>query len=237
MLAHVEKLSITDRTIESIRNYIQEPGRMPGEKLPTEHVLCEKLGVGRSTVREALRVLQTMGYINIVHGRGTFIKSLIPSSEVAEQWFAENSYALGDIYAVRLTLEPLIARKAAERITDKEISNLTENLKRLESAVKKPPEQSNPNLLAQLDQEFHMLICQSTQNNFLVEIYRYLCNSLSVYRVNSFSIFKNQLNVLVPHQKILDALMRRDAEAAESEMNEHMIISRNDMRKAAGIAL
>ena len=234
MIAPIEKMSITDRAIENIRSYIQEPGRHAGEKLPTEQVLCQQLGVGRSTVREALRVLQTMGYVSIIHGKGAFIKSVTPTSEVAEQWFTENSYTLSDIFNVRIALEKLIARLAAEKITKEELAALVTNIKDMEAAVCQPPEYSNPNLLAQLDREFHMLICQSTRNGFLIEIYKQVSNSLAVYRVNSFAIFKNQQNVIAPHQKIINALIQHDADTAAIEMTEHLLISKRDMLGAAG---
>lgn len=83
MMIPIDKMSTTDKVIESIRSYIQEPGRNPGEKLPTENELGKQLGVGRSSIREALRVLQTMGYVTIVHGKGAFIKACQPSSEEA----------------------------------------------------------------------------------------------------------------------------------------------------------
>ena len=57
MMIPIDKMSTTDKVIESIRSYIQEPGRNPGEKLPTENELGKQLGVGRSSIREALRVL------------------------------------------------------------------------------------------------------------------------------------------------------------------------------------
>ena len=85
MMIPIDKMSTTDKAIESIRSYIQEPGRNPGEKLPTENELGKQLGVGRSSIREALRVLQTMGYVTIVHGKGAFIKACQPSSEEAER--------------------------------------------------------------------------------------------------------------------------------------------------------
>ena len=56
MMIPIDKMSTTDKVIESIRSYIQEPGRNPGEKLPTENELGKQLGVGRSSIREALRV-------------------------------------------------------------------------------------------------------------------------------------------------------------------------------------
>ena len=178
MMIPIDKMSTTDKVIESIRSYIQEPGRNPAEKLPTENELGKQLGVGRSSIREALRVLQTMGYVTIVHGKGAFIKACQPSSEEAERWFEGN-------------------------------------------------------ILAQLDEKFHEKICESTNNPFLVSLYKQFIPALHTYRLNSFAILKNCSNVVEPHRRIMEALAQHDAEAADLEMRQHMRISKNDTREAA----
>ena len=140
MMIPIDKMSTTDKVIESIRSYIQEPGRNPGEKLPTENELGKQLGVGRSSIREALRVLQTMGYVTIVHGKGAFIKACQPSSEEAERWFEGNIFALRDIYMVREALEPLIAREAARHITEEALAELRQIVDQTAHAAALPPE-------------------------------------------------------------------------------------------------
>ena len=220
MMIPIDKMSTTDKVIESIRSYIQEPGRNPGEKLPTENELGKQLGVGRSSIREALRVLQTMGYVTIVHGKGAFIKACQPSSEEAERWFEGNIFALRDIYMVREVLEPLVAREAARHITEEALAELR-------------PEDANANLMAQLDEKFHEKICESTNNPFLVSLYKQFIPALHTYRLNSFAILKNCSNVVEPHRRIMEALAQHDAEAADLEMRQHMRISKNDTREAA----
>ena len=150
MMIPIDKMSTTDKVIESIRSYIQEPGRNPGEKLPTENELGKQLGVGRSSIREALRVLQTMGYVTIVHGKGAFIKACQPSSEEAERWFEGNIFALRDIYMVREALEPLVAREAARHITEEALAELRQIVDQTAHAAALPPEDANANLMAQL---------------------------------------------------------------------------------------
>ena len=140
MMIPIDKMSTTDKVIESIRSYIQEPGRNPGEKLPTENELGKQLGVGRSSIREALRVLQTMGYVTIVHGKGAFIKACQPSSEEAERWFEGNIFALRDIYMVREALEPLVAREAARHITEEALAELRQIVDQTAHAAALPPE-------------------------------------------------------------------------------------------------
>ncbi len=222
MMIPIDKMSTTDKVIESIRSYIQEPGRNPGEKLPTENELGKQLGVGRSSIREALRVLQTMGYVTIVHGKGAFIKACQPSSEEAERWFEGNIFALRDIYMVREALEPLIAREAARHITEEALGELRQIIDQTAHAAALPPEDANANLMAQLDEKFHEKICESTNNPFLVSLYKQFIPALHTYRLNSFAILKNCSNVVEPHRRIMEALAQHDAEAADLEMRQHI---------------
>lgn len=233
MMIPIEKLSTTDKVIESIRAYIQEPGRHAGEKLPTENELSKQLGVGRSSIREALRVLQTMGYVTIIHGKGAFIQSTERTSEAAERWFEENVYALNDIYVVREMIEPLMAELAAKSITEKEIEALRENLRKQEEITLLPPEQSSPAKMARLDEEFHVIICESTRNPFLLMMYKQVAPALHKYRLNSFCVLRNRKNALPPHRRIIDALAAHDGSLARQYMEEHIAISKKDTNDAA----
>lgn len=233
MMLPIEKMSTTDKVIESIRTFIQEPGHSPGEKLPTENELSKQLGVGRSSIREALRVLQTMGYVTIVHGKGAFIQSTQPSSEAAERWFEDNFLALNDIYVIRENIEPLVAGLSARNITQPEVEKLRINLQQMRAVADLPSERSNPSLMAQLDTEFHAIICESTQNPLLISMYKQISSSLSRYRQNSFAILRNQKNALAPHEQILDALAAHDEDLARQYMIEHIAISKKDMKSAA----
>lgn len=178
-------------------------------------------------------MLQTMGYVTIVHGKGAFIKACQPSSEEAERWFEGNIFALRDIYMVREALEPLVAREAARHITEEALAELRQIVDQTAHAAALPPEDANANLMAQLDEKFHEKICESTNNPFLVSLYKQFIPALHTYRLNSFAILKNCSNVIEPHRRILEALAQHDAEAADLEMRQHMRISKNDTREAA----
>ena len=232
MITPIDKMSVTDKVIDSLRSYIQEPSRCEGEKLPTETELSQRLGVGRSTVREALRVLQTMGYVKIVHGKGAFIQSQSPSNNPAEQWIAENYYTLNEIYSVREILEPPIAAMASENATVQECEGLLQLVSDLGQALNLPREATNPNYLAQLDRAFHEKICEMTHNSILISIYQNISSILETYRINSFSIYENQRNVFIPHSRIADAIAAHDSIRASAEMRKHIEISREDSQKA-----
>lgn len=233
MLTPITKTSMTDKAIERIRDYIKESNCMPGSKLPTEQEFCKNLAVSRSTVREALRVLQTMGYVDIIHGKGAFVKSLTPTSDKAEQWFAENVYTLQEIYVVRRALEPLMARLAAENITESEARILLGIADETERMILEQQDHVNVNKIADLDEEFHGQICKSAKNHFLISVYTQITGFLHTYRLNAFSIIQNQKNVIEPHKKIAEAIVHHKADVAAYEMMRHMRISEGDMHEAS----
>lgn len=84
MMIPIDKMSTTDKVIESIRSYIQEPGRNPGEKLPTENELGKQLGVGRSSIREAAARAADDGLCNDRPWQGRVHQGVPASSEEAE---------------------------------------------------------------------------------------------------------------------------------------------------------
>lgn len=234
MLKPIAKTSTIDKVIENLIGYIQDDANHEGDKMPTEYTLCQELGVGRSTVREALRVLSTMGYVNIVHGKGAFILSKHPDSNAAEDWIAQNEASLKDIYVVRTELEVLMARLAAQKITKTESKKLQEYVDRTARLFEENGNDASiAKQLVTLDKKFHHYICACTRNNALISVYSNIEKMLDTYRLNSFSIVKNQRNVLEPHWRIAEAIIAHDEERAVEEMRQHMEISRHDMRLAA----
>lgn len=129
-----------------------------------------------------------------------------------------NIFALRDIYMVREALEPLVAREAARHITEEALGELRQIVDQTAHAAALPPEDANANLMAQLDEKFHEKICESTNNPFLVSLYKQFIPALHTYRLNSFAILKNCSNVVEPHRRIMEALAQHDAEAADLEM-------------------
>jgi len=84
----VKKMPITEQVVEKIMTSIVAGTYKEGDKLPTEQALCQELNVGRSTVREAFRVLQTMGYVELKPGKGAYVYSRTGNDSVdVRSWF------------------------------------------------------------------------------------------------------------------------------------------------------
>ena len=116
----VEKVSVVQQVEQRLREYIAESDIMVGDKLPTEKQLCENLGVGRGTVREAIRMLQAQGFVEIRPGRGAFVlQKREAQKEDIVNWFCNNEYGVRDLLDIRVALEPLAVKLAIKGMLPK----------------------------------------------------------------------------------------------------------------------
>lgn len=107
----IQKKSAAQLVLETLRTYFQKDSVQVGDRFPTEKELCTSLGVGRGTVREAVKVLVAEGFLEIRPGLGTFVKSKTPApTDSLSNWFLTNEMELQDLIVVRSTLEPLAAK-------------------------------------------------------------------------------------------------------------------------------
>lgn len=227
----IEKVSMTDQVVNVLLQHIKENDYQIGDKLPSENELCKQLQVGRSTIREALRIIQARGYIQIIHGRGAYISSIASDNLSPVNWIANNTYKLKDIYSIRRAIEVLAVRMAATKRSDKELLELTQIHAGIVSCCESKPISSVEQVqkLAMLDEAFHTKICESSHNPLIASIMKPIAESLRTYRLNSFSIIENQEHVVEPHQKILDAIRLCHPEAACVAMEKHLDISLEDI--------
>src|SRR5215217_8483337 len=117
---------VAARVVEQIQDYIEGNGLQPGHKLPPERVFIEQLGVSRSSLREAVRVLSTLGLIDVRHGDGMYVAA------PPEMWRASSSaifdateeHALRNLVETRLGIELAAVTAAAQRATDEDLDRL-----------------------------------------------------------------------------------------------------------------
>src|SRR5690625_4824119 len=103
----------------------------PGDKIPSERVLQERLGVSRAVLREALRILESKGLIEGKQGKGRFIRADLGIYSRESSFHQLEKLTLGEFYEVRMALEPDIAGWAAERATEKDINILVSTLQKI----------------------------------------------------------------------------------------------------------
>ena len=222
-----QKISVTEKTIEYLKEKILQPETKIGDKLATEHEVCETLNVGRGSVREAFRNLEAQGYIEIKPGRGAFVVRKTGDDEVSlSEWFDRNRLKLNDYTEVREIVEPKAARLAAERSTEAELEHLTAIHTQF---VAEGHGKARAKELARLDELFHQEIISMTKNEMLIFINDRIRERLVPFRLKTFQIRHNIENAIPAHEKILSALREHDMEIAEVYMRRHIDLITEDM--------
>ncbi len=216
----IERVPIVQLVEERIKEIITSGQVKPGEKLPAEMELCQSLGVGRGTVREAFRLLQAKGYVEIRPGRGAFAAEGGHEEEKDNviDWLGGNEKELRSSIEIRTALEPMAARLMAERADERDIQRLEDLHYSFLTAVK----EEDAVKIARLDEQFHSVIVEASDNKLLMEINNHVCQGMQTFRNKTFQVHQNAQNAIVPHTNILNAICNRDAALAEREMRAHL---------------
>lgn len=224
----VQRVSVVQQVQNRMLRLIEDGTYKPGEKLPVERDLCQQMSVGRGTVREAFRLLQARGYVEIKPGRGAFVAEHIPDGNGgAVEWLIQNEGTLRDAIEVRHYLEPLAARRMAEKGSDEAIQRLEALHEQLLEAVQR----QDTARIAQLDEDFHSAILEGTGNQLLIAINQQIILGMKVFRYKTFQVPQNILNVVQPHTQIMRTIQNRDGEEAEAAMRSHLNKVQEDLRE------
>lgn len=213
----MRKENVTGNTVEKIRDYVFKEKKMKeGQRLPGENSLSEILGVSRSTLREAIKVLEGQGILKVSRGKGTFVASEVPVKAYEFVQLAEVEKELKDLYEARLIFEPEMAAFACERATEKEIQEIVRIQKLLDAAIENGEEHIE---LAQL---FHHAIVMAAHNEFLLQLLPVIDDAIEeamhVYdRVADLDYYS-----IHDHRIILDFICKRDAVGAKHAMSIHL---------------
>ena len=137
-MKQTEKQTLGEKTAQNLLEMIQQKEYAPGDKLPTEAELVETLGVGRNTVREALRILMSRNIVTIRQGSGTFIseKNGVADDPLGFFMMDDRRQLTEDLIQARLILEPALAALAAQNGSEEEIKDLERILEELEKLIR-----------------------------------------------------------------------------------------------------
>lgn len=221
----IVRVPIVSQVEERIRELIDSKKYTEGMKLPTENELCQSMNVGRGTVREALRLLQAKGLVEIKPGRGAFVASKQAVDINPVVWLVQNEKELRDAIEVRNALEPVAARKMAETASEAALRRLKKIHADFLAAVKA----GDTVQIAELDELFHGLIVRESGNQLLNEINVHLIQGMHTFRSKTFTVPENVRNAVEPHTRILNAITGRDGNAAEQEMRKHLKMVNEDL--------
>lgn len=223
-MKEIQRISVTDAVVDNIREMIETGKYEVGDKLPTEATFCDLMKVSRTCVREALRVLQTLGYVEIRPGKGAFVGNFRQKmTEV--NWYNGEDVKFYDFMEVRVALESLSVRLSVERATESQVHELEE----VHQAFAAATEKQDFEQMIMLDELFHSKIVQFSDNQLLINLNNQLLKSFRVYRGSSFTNMEVYKNAVEPHARILKCFQTKDSEQAVVEMNCHLEITAKDM--------
>lgn len=196
----------------------------PGERLPSERVLSEQMGVSRPSLREAVADLQSRGLLDSRAGAGLYVAESLGASFPAalSQLFATHNEAVFDFLDFRSDMEGLAAERAARLGSDTDLQVIDAIFKKMEAASLA----ADPTLEASLDAEFHLSIVEASHNVIMLHMMRSMYDLLrGGVLFNRQVIYQqpNKRNALMDqHRTINDALQARDADACRAAVKAHM---------------
>jgi GntR family transcriptional repressor for pyruvate dehydrogenase complex len=218
-IAPIKSTRIYEEIVRQVKQMISEGRLKSGDRLPPERDLAEKFVVSRTSVREALRVLESLGLIEIRPGEGTFIREMSVESliEPLALVMASQREAIGELFEARRVLEPAIAALAAGRATPEEIHEME---RILEDQAKEIA--AGKTGLAQ-DAAFHAAIGTAAHNRAITRIAHAVMDLLTQSREESLNTPGRPTRSHQDHRRILQAIARRNGSAARQAMLDHLV--------------
>ncbi len=199
-----------------IKQYILDHDLKPGDALPPEGQLVEDLGVGRGSVREAVKSLQSVGIVDVRQGNGLYVRELNfdPMLEAFVFGMQFDPTTLAELLQIRTWLEVAVIGDAVGHLTNADLARLETILQKWEERVRSGEEYSD------LDESFHQIIYGVLNNQTMMKLF-------SAFWV-SFTSLDNEIthdtdpeDVLRFHRSILDAIRTRDPNLTRKQLTQH----------------
>lgn len=219
MYSTVHPSRLYEQITEQIQNLIIEGTLRPGDKLPPERELAEQFGVSRTAVREAVKALHEKGLAEIQPGRGTFITNSTTDVIRDSLDFIVHvglSNGVANLNEVRTLLEPGIAARAAEGVTEADIQTMERAIEAMDAAM------NDADAFAEADLEFHLALATATQNPLIPILLDPVVDLLREHRKRIFLVDGGPQRGQYHHRRILAAIKAHDSEAAYQAMCDHL---------------
>lgn len=214
---------LADSTAQQIIKMIEEENRFSvGDKLPNENDLAGELGVSRSTLREAIKILTTNGILEIRRGKGTFVTS---NTIINSNNLSDIASGLDDLFEMRLVFEPECAYLAAKRATDEEIDTICYYGNEIEKKILSGEDRTFE------EQKFHESIANATHNSFVKQFMPIIFNAIKkgvVVLTKDKNVSDDNMN---DDRLIMEFIKKRNAEGARTAMKLHIIHAIEGLKK------
>ena len=197
-------LPLRDVVFNTLREAILRGDLVPGERL-MELQLAAKLGVSRTPIREAIRMLEQEGLAITIPRKGAIVAGMTEKD-------------MQDVLEIREALEELSVQVACDKITEEEVARLRENMENFEDSLKS----GDLKRMAEADVEFHDVIYQATDNLKLINMLNNLREQMYRYRVEYLKNPSNHEQLLREHEAIYRGIMEKDKDAVTEMIRKHI---------------
>lgn len=215
-----DRSRLSTRVADVIARTILEEGLRPGHRLPAEREMIEHFGVGRATLREAIRMLESDGLIRMKMGPAGGPEVSRPEidrvTRILFLFLVTSSATLRDIYAVRAAVEPATARLAAIDADTSHRQELTESVSRMNASV------TDERAFLKECGTFHRLVAESCSNPMFAAVSLSLDTILDGHEAGVRYSSRARRSVVGLHDAIAKAIVAGDADAAEKAAADHV---------------
>jgi GntR family transcriptional repressor for pyruvate dehydrogenase complex len=208
---------LTGSLLQLFKRLIADGVLSPGDRLPPERELAELVGVSRSSLRPALKVLENLGIISQRVGSGTRLNPAAASilAEPLQFLILLDGITFQELMEARLIVEPELAARAAERATAEDQEALKRAISRMEECA------DNPDEFVACDLEFHQAVYRAAGNRVCTMLFTVVHQSLEEL-VRFTSLLVEPEHTIRFHRRILAAIRRGKPDAAREQMREHL---------------
>jgi GntR family transcriptional regulator, transcriptional repressor for pyruvate dehydrogenase complex len=225
-LAPVRRITLSGEVADRLSEAIRSGELPPGARLPAERELGVQFGVGRTSIREALRMLQATGMVTVRPGDGVFVATCSsPHEPPFARWESLYHYRVEELFEARLAIEPLAAARAASRATEDDLRALSATLVEFERGV----EEDDLAAMVLADGDFHEAITRASRNRMFQAMLGVANHLLIESKRAGLGAPGRPRRVLAKHRAIFDAIAAGDAQLAENAMRDHLMSFVSDM--------
>jgi GntR family transcriptional repressor for pyruvate dehydrogenase complex len=227
MYLPIQSERLYEQIVSQIEQRIEKGELKVGDQLPSERELAEQFAVSRTAVREAVKALREKGLVEILAGRGTFItdgRSDRIRNSLGLLMKIGTTNGAANLVEMREILEPEIAAIAATRITDEYVIAMQEAVNIMEIATAS----NNSEAFVEADLDFHLALAEATQNPIIPALMDSVIDLLREQRKRTGNVSGGLARGQYHHKIILEAVIKRDPDAARQAMQNHLQQVRED---------
>ena len=211
----VRRPQLVDEVIGQLRERLASGDFEVGETIPSESALIAELGVGRTTLREAIRVLEYAGILEVRQGSGTFVRSLSGNDSFATRL---RQARVTEVFDVRRALELEIVRMAAVNRTDESLRLMRRALETMSMSMDANAEMA----FLEADMAMYQVLAEATANSVLVELHAHFSKALHVALTQIIAIPEIRSGCFESHCQLIAAIADQDADHAELIVRGHL---------------